>query len=101
MSYFQANSHHVPSIQEYKAIQNKVSNLEQAHKTQVAHLQDKIAQLESEKVKVVMADDMVVKKYKDQLLAKNIQIERFQNEIDSIMSLCLELQANGIILPER
>ena len=48
-----------------------------------------------------MADEHIIKKYKEQLIEKNLQIERFQNEIDSIISLCMELQSHGIVLPKR
>ena len=50
-------------------------------------------------MKVVIADDHIIKKYKEMLVEKNLQIEKFQNEIDSIISLCMELQGHGIILP--
>lgn len=52
-------------------------------------------------VKVVIADEHIIKKYKEQLIEKNLQIERFQNEIDSIISLCMELQSHGVVLPKR
>lgn len=52
-------------------------------------------------VKVVIADEHIIKKYKEQLIEKNLQIERFQKEIDSIISLCMELQSHGVVLPRK
>ena len=52
-------------------------------------------------VKVVVADEHIVKRYKEQLIEKNLQIERFQSELDSIISLCMELQSQGVVLPKR
>ena len=48
----------------------------------------------------MIADEHIVKKYKEMLVEKNLQIEKFQLEIDSIISLCMELQGHGIILPK-
>ena len=52
-------------------------------------------------VKVVVGDEHMIRRYKEQLLHKNLQIEHFQAEIDSIISLCMELQVHGIVLPKR
>ena len=46
----QAAAQQPPSIHQYKAIQQRVENMERNHKNQISELQDTIQKLEKEKV---------------------------------------------------
>ena len=96
----QAESEQAPSLRQYKSVQQRLEQMEQQHSHQVSLLQANIEGLERGRVQVVVADEHLARRCREQIMHKNTQIERFQSELDSIIGLCVELQAHGILLPK-
>ncbi|PIK52282.1 putative centrosomal protein [Apostichopus japonicus] len=92
----EAKKNHTPEMRHFEALQAKIIAMENRklqRESDIERMVDKSAQ-------AATADKQKeIHQYRDLVMKKNLEIERFRSELDSILDVLRELQRQGVVLP--
>lgn len=86
-----------PGVQEYKMLVAKINNMERNHSSREEKLKTII---EGMKSKTETDIEEIEEKWRIKLSQKDCEVNRFREELDSIIEVLEELQKQGVVLPE-
>ena len=94
----EARTHLKPEMHHYKNLEAKIYSMETRYTAREKELQTLV---ERTKYKASIDIDFVEDKWRDILRNKDLEIQAFREELDSIIEVLEELQRQGVILPNR
>lgn len=83
-------------MRQYERLRDKISQMEQRFTARESDLKRIISQ---NKITYEHELSLEVRKWKSVVQNKNADIERFRNELDSILSVLKELRRQGVVIP--
>ena len=93
-----AKRSHTPQMRHFESLQEKIETMERQHLQREERLRDIMKHHQTTSVQE-LTDETI--KWKRIVENKNLEIEKFRNELDSILNILKELQVQGIVIPYR
>ncbi|KAG8444771.1 hypothetical protein GDO86_009807 [Hymenochirus boettgeri] len=92
----EAKEYHSPEMKHFLALENKIKNMEIRHLQKEQELQQIIQQ-----TRLVAATEQIQKvdKWKKLAEEKNLELEKFRTELDSMLDVLRILQKQGVVIP--
>ncbi|XP_078001560.1 centrosomal protein of 162 kDa-like isoform X1 [Glandiceps talaboti] len=91
----EAKKSHTPEMRHFEALQTKITSLETRYLEREQELQNIVAK--ATMVATAEKDEEILY-YKQQLREKNVELQKFRTELDTLLGVIRELQHQGVVL---
>lgn len=92
----EAQKHFTPEMHHYKTLEAKITGMDDRHSSRERELQNL---LEKATTKAAIDVNCAEDKWRDILRSKDLELQTFREELDSIIEVLEELKRQGISLP--
>ncbi|XP_006824586.1 centrosomal protein of 162 kDa-like, partial [Saccoglossus kowalevskii] len=91
----EAKKHHTPAMKHFEALQSKIEGLENRH---VVREQELKGIVEKASLAATAQKEEELQYFKQQLRDKNLELQKFRTELDTLLQVMEELQQQGVVI---